>query len=29
MGVEIREDKAFFDSMNEEEKYFLQLWRAI
>ena len=29
MVAEIKGDKAFFNSMNEEEKYFLSLWRSI
>ena len=29
MVAEIKGDKAFFNSMNEEEKYFLSLWRTI
>ena len=29
MVAEIKGDKAFFDSLNEEERYFLQLWRSI
>lgn len=29
MGAELREDKAFLNSLNEEEKYFLHLWRSI
>ena len=29
MVAEIKGDKAFFNSLNEEEKYFLSLWRTI